>query len=194
MRACASTRWSSLSLSRIGDISGLVDHLGQKFFEEFLAEAGSNHKAAFTAAFCVDTLCCVGPVGNGVCPHNYTVDLLAFKDEEDLRTLVAGLHTDHSRVTLTSIMTLWVNDFPKPTERWSDGVNGDLICHLLYGFNDHPNAALEQTPRAKVLWKANLELRCGINNKLKKQPESTCHRQCGIDNAFTLVKEDIMSK
>ena len=100
--------------------------LGEAHWNAFVAHATTHYKPAFLNAFAPCVLRCVG--GTAPCPHRYTVDLSAPGADSKL----AQLHLDHEQdVQITCDM--WRAALPPSPRAWDDGVDGALLCHLLFG-------------------------------------------------------------
>ena len=98
---------------------------------------------------------CRGSINGKCCPRQYSADPT---NPDDLHK-VSGLHLDHS-VEFYLICMKWLEVIGKRHGRlrsWDQGINGDLICQLLFGVEEHPNYA----KTGNSLWKANVHLRCG---------------------------------
>ena len=84
----------------------------------------------------------------------------------DLKHL-ANLHLDH-KFDLEQVCRAWKQAMPPSLETWHDGVDPEVICHLLFGVLDHPNAE-----GGNEIWKAAVSFRCGQS---KSRPQGTfCH-------------------
>ena len=128
-RRRASKRWSALvtaPTSRIARIMRLV--LGEASWAAFVAHANAHYRAAFLAAFNGPLLRCVGRVSGAPCPRHATVDLAA----PDAANCLAHLHLDHEQ-DLQITCDMWKAALPPLPAAWDDGVNGPLLCHLLFG-------------------------------------------------------------
>ena len=133
-RRRASKRWSALvtaPTSRIARIMRLV--LGEASWAAFVAHANAHYRAAFLAAFNGPLLRCVGRVSGAPCPRHATVDLAA----PDAANCLAHLHLDHEQ-DLQITCDMWKAALPPLPAAWDDGVNGPLLCHLLFGVRNDP--------------------------------------------------------
>ena len=121
-RKRAQQRWSAL-LSRIAKRV----RLGSAQWAAFVAHANARYKPSFVAAF-EKPLCleCVGPVGGSPC--GFLVDMMS-------RTAFASLnllHLDHEQ-DLAVTCDMWNRARPPDSAVWHEGVDRDLLCHLLFG-------------------------------------------------------------
>ena len=164
--------------------------LGDRFWADFVQQATAAHKADFLEAFHPagqTMLCCEGPLAGGPCPRSFAVDL---RSAEATRANASGLHLDHA-FEVKQICILW-RQTPQPKQRWDEHVDGELLCHLLFGVRDHARAA--DHPR---LWRANLSFRCAPpkgNEKAaaqKKPRHEFCHVQDSAHYTHVLKLEDI---
>ena len=148
----AAQRWSALVGAPTSRVAGLMRPLlGDAHWAAFVAHANEHHKPAFLAAFGGPSgrretvLRCVGPRDGAPCPAGFEVDLLA----SEAYDLLERLHLDHEqdvRVTCD----LWRRALPAAPAGWDDGVDGGLLCHLLFGVED----SAEHGPRC-------VRFRCG---------------------------------
>jgi hypothetical protein len=156
-------RWLTATKSRIGGTNGLREALGPHW-QDFVDHANRHYKPDFVTHFSTTMRCC-GDIDGNHCPHAYTVDPWM---PSDLKKL-AGLHLDHS-FELSDICDAWKNAIQdRDLKSWDEGVDGELVCHLLFGVNDHPN--LTQTGDHK--WRAQVHFRCGESKQHKKG--NFCH-------------------
>ena len=70
-------------------------------------------------------LACVGPVGGSPC--GFCVDLAS----SDAFTKLGLLHLDHEQDVVVTC-DLWKRAMPSSPIAWDDGVDGGLLCHLLF--------------------------------------------------------------
>jgi hypothetical protein len=121
-------------LSRIAKVVRLA--LGDVPWDGFVTHAEAHFKAKFVAAFRKPVLRCVGTNHGAPCPLAFEADLTT------PRTFAAleHIHLDHEQdVAITCDM--WVRAIaalPHGPGRWDDGVDGGLLCHLLFGVRDDP--------------------------------------------------------
>jgi hypothetical protein len=137
-RKRAQQRWSAL-LSRISKQMCLDPPL----WTAFVAHANTNYKAKFVAAFGKPVLRCVGPSYGKPC--GFRVDLTSW----DSFDMLEHLHLDHEQ-DLVITCDMWKRAMPQLPSSWDDGVNRDLLCHLLFGID----RSTEHGP-------AMLRFRCG---------------------------------
>ena len=129
-RRRAGQRWSALvsaPTSRVAKSMGPV--LGDAQWQDFLAHATARYKQPFLDAFDPPsaTLKCVGRAGGGACPHACEVDLASMLAVWKLE----HLHVDHEQdVQITCDM--WRAARPSVAASWDDGIDGVLLCHLLF--------------------------------------------------------------
>ena len=124
-RKRAQQRWSAL-LSRIAKQVRLEAPL----WAAFVAHANAHYKADFVAAFNKPTLKCVGPSYGDPC--GFCVDLTS---SDAVRTL-EHLHLDHEQDLLITC-DMWKRAAPDTPSSWDDGIHRGLLCHLLFGVDDH---------------------------------------------------------
>jgi hypothetical protein len=138
-RRRAGQRWSALVTapsSRIARIMRPV--LDEACWAAFVAHANAHYRATFLAAFNGPLLRCVGRVGGAPCPRDAAVDLAA----PDAANCLAHLHLDHEQ-DLQITCDMWKAALPPSPAAWDDGINGPLLCHLLFGVrNDHYDYAM----------------------------------------------------
>jgi hypothetical protein len=158
-------KWLTATESRIGHKNGLRERLGPECWQEFVTYANRYYKASFEAHFSITMKCCGKIEGDQPCPQACTVNPWLCSD----LTKLEGLHLDHS-YELSDICEAWKEAISgRNLTSWDDGVNGDFICHLLFGVRNHPN--FEQTGDNK--WRAQVHFRCGESKNNKKG--NFCH-------------------
>ena len=167
-------RWLTAAKSRIGHTNGLRKRLGKARWAAFVAYANTHFKPAFVAKFGAP-MGCAGPLGHAApCPNGskFAVDPTQIAQVEGR---LATLHLDHRR-DLVAVCEAWKAAMPtdRPLRSWHDGVDPDLVCHLLFGVADHPRAATASDPS---LWRANVEFRCGASKQHKAG--NFCHQMWG---------------
>ena len=75
---------------------------------------------------------CVGSRDGAPCPAGFEVDLLAPEAYDRLERL----HLDHEQ-DVRIACDLWQRALPATAPAaWDDGVDGGLLCHLLFGVDD----------------------------------------------------------
>ena len=120
-------RWSTLvsaPTSRIARVMRPV--LGDALWHSFVAHANAHYKEAFVGAFAGPVLACVGRDG-APCPRAFRVDLAASA------TGLPYLHLDHEQ-DLQVTCDMWKQAWRAGARQtWHDGVDGSLLCHLLFG-------------------------------------------------------------
>ena len=125
----AGQRWSALVTAPTSRIARLMSPvLGESLWAKFVAHANAHYKNAFFAAFDGLVLRCVGSVCGGSCPHSFEVDLTA----PDAAVHLAHLHLDHEQ-DLQITCDMWQAALPPTPASWDDGIDGHLLCHLLFG-------------------------------------------------------------
>lgn len=151
----AAQRWCRLvtaTKSRLSD-HGLAQALGPHL-KDFQQYANKHFKTLWEQEF-TTTMSCQGCLQtNTQCPYQFVINP---HNESHLKH-VSSLHLDHS-YTLKSICTAWkqvIQSQPGELRTWHQGVNKDLVCHLLFGVHDHPNFQTTGNP----MWKANVNFRC----------------------------------
>jgi len=127
-RRRAQKRWSALIGGPNLRIARLMRaSLGERCLAAFTRHADRHYKPQFIAAFEPDLLPCVGGRDGEPCPHKFVVDLTSTCAYRDLECL----HMDHEQdVRVTCDM--WQRALPKTPVCWDDGVDGGLLCHLLF--------------------------------------------------------------
>lgn len=152
-RRRAGQRWSALVSAPTSRVSKMMRPLlGESLWLDFLDHVNEHYKPAFIDAFDPPSckLCCVGPGYGSPCPHSFHVNLSSHHAASELE----HLHLDHEQdVQVTCDMwaqhLLCATRKPGPA-RWDDGIDGGLLCHLLFGVRDDP-----------VYGPAMLRFRCG---------------------------------
>jgi len=166
-------RWTALltsTTSRIGHSNGMRARLGPRHWSAFVAYANALFRPAFVAVFEHD-MRCAGPLADrppgaaalhtspvDCCPRAFYVS----PTREDDVSRVAGLHLDHA-YEVHFICDVWkqcLDELGNEPREWSDGIDRDLLCQLLFGVVDHPNVS--RGGERATLWRANLQLRCGL--------------------------------
>ena len=178
----AKQRWCKLltaTESRLAEY-GLRDALGPHW-KDFVSYAKQRFQTQWLEAF-DQPMGCQGPLCNGgPCPHQFRVDP---SSPDDLWRMCL-LHLDH-QTPLHRICCAW-NQIIREHDtllRWDQGVDGELVCHLLFGMFDHPNF---QSTRNN-LWKANVRFRCHLSSG------NGCHDMKGLaHHAFQLDADDLRS-
>jgi len=127
----AGQRWSALVSAPTSRVARLMHPaLGDARWAAFLAHATERYKPAFLAAFAPPTLRCVGQAGRP-CPHGFVVT------PASPNAPLEHLHVDHEQdVQITCDM--WRAALPPAPASWDDGIDGGLLCHLLFGVRDDP--------------------------------------------------------
>ena len=121
-------RWLTSNKSRIGHTNTLRETLGEHFWQDFVTYATTHYKSNFVDHFATTMRCC-GKIDGQSCPHAYAVDPWCPADLSKLE----GLHLDHS-YELSDICKAWKDAIGgRQLRSWDDWVNGDLVCHLLFG-------------------------------------------------------------
>ena len=121
--------------------------LGEAQWQDFLAHATARYKRAFAGAFDPPSgvLKCVGRADGAACPHGFEVDFASPRAID----MLEHLHVDHEQdVQITCDM--WRAARPSSAASWDDGIDGALLCHLLFGVEEDP-----------VLGAPALRFRCG---------------------------------
>jgi hypothetical protein len=133
-----------------------------------------HNESKFVSKF-TQTMKCREKIDGTACKHNYHVDST---DPAQLSKL-AALHLDHD-YDLNAVCTAWREAMPAQLNNWDDGVDGDLICHLLFGVDDHPKATTGDKK-----WKAAVHFRCGTSRVRRKG--DFCHdfRHKNQENSLT---------
>ena len=125
-------RWSTLvsaPTSRVARILRPV--LGEVQWCRFVVYANAYYKDAFVAAFDGPVLACVGR-GGTPCPRAFRIDLSVSADG------LRHLHLDHEQ-DLQVTCDMWKEAWQAgPQQTWHDGVDRDLLCHLLFGVRADP--------------------------------------------------------
>ena len=109
--------------------------LGEAQWQDFLAHATARYKRAFAGAFDPPSgvLKCVGRADGAACPHGFEVDFASPRAID----MLEHLHVDHEQdVQITCDM--WRAARPSAAASWDDGIDGALLCHLLFGVDEHP--------------------------------------------------------
>ena len=164
----ANQRWCRLltaTKSRLAE-KGLKDALGPHWID-FVAHANSHFQANWVGLF-GSTMHCQGPLGIGQCPSQLSLDPTSESDLE----LLSSLHLDHS-IPLETICSLWIEIIQsqrQPLSSWDEGVDGDLLCQLIFGVQDHLNLTTTNNP----LWRANVQFRCYHAKKRSGCHDMTC--------------------
>ena len=173
----ATQRWCKLltaTESRLAK-NGIKDALGAHW-PAFVKYAKDHHWPQWKALFS-STMTCNGPLNQKVgCPFQLCVEPTCPQD----LALVQLLHLDHA-YPLHSICRAWlsiIKSQPAPLTSWDQGVDGDLVCQLLFGVEHHPN--LHTT--GNVLWRANVRFRCYFNDG------QGCHDVHGYANAHLTIR------
>ena len=101
-----------------------------------------------------------------------------------------GLHLDHN-YELAQICHVWrgiIARLGRPLRSWDDGVNGELICQLLFGVESHRNLRRTGNP----LWDANVQFRCGrAQNRRRSDDHVYCHDTDYPHYAWVLAESDV---
>ena len=173
----ATQRWCKLltaSKSRLAK-NGLKDALGVHW-PAFVKYAKENHWPQWKKLFS-STMKCNGPLKKGgCCPFQLCVEPTC---QQDL-SLVQLLHLDHA-YPLQSICRAWlsiIKSQPAPLTSWDQGIDGDLVCQLLFGVESHPNLLTT----GNELWRANVRFRCYFNDG------QGCHDVHGYANAHLTIQ------
>ena len=175
MRKRGQGRWSTLltsSDSRIAS-TGIRARLGPQLWGAFVAYANKRFKPSFVALFeqgAESGLHCVGPLGSRGCPYAERTNVLHSKHKDR----VASLHLDHA-IELNKICAAWLRAMPEGALRsWDDGVEGELVCQLLFGVRAHEG-------HNGPLWRANVRLRCWAAREALGSCHDTASEHAGWD-------------
>ena len=173
----ATQRWCKLltaSKSRLAK-NGLKDALGPHW-PAFVRYAKDKYWKQWEKLFS-STMKCNGPLKKGgCCPFKLCAEPTC---EQDL-SLVQLLHLDHA-YPLHSICRAWlsiIKSQPAPLTSWDQGIDGDMVCQLLFGVESHTN--LHTT--GNELWRANVRFRCYFNDG------QGCHDVHGYANAHLTIR------
>ena len=141
----AGQRWSALVSAPTSRVAHAMRRaLGEVHWAAFVAHATAHYKPAFLAVFQRRVLRCVGRYGRP-CPRGFAVELASPVAADALPLL----HLDHEQdVQITCDM--WRTALPPTPASWDDGVDGALLCHLLFGVAEDP-----------VHGRSMLRFRCG---------------------------------
>jgi len=178
----ATQRWCKLLTATKSRLvgNGIKDALGPHWLD-FVQYANTHFRPQWITTFS-SPMHCKGPLEGGQCPWNLGV---VPTSPDDLH-LMQLLHLDHA-YALHHICRTWINIIHAqsvPLASWDQGVDGDLVCQLLFGINDHPNFL----STGNTLWKANLQFRC------YHKGGQGCHDVCGHANAhLKLNASDLLS-
>ena len=127
----AGQRWSALVTAPTSRIARMMRPvLGEALWAAFVVHANARYKPAFLAGFQAPELRCVGKPGQEC---DFAADLFA----PDAAAKLGCLHVDHEQdVQITCDM--WKNALPPTPASWDDGIDGPLLCHLLFGIQEDP--------------------------------------------------------
>ena len=130
-------RWSTLLSARTSRVARvMLPVLGEEEWDSFVDYATARNRAAFLAAFDPPshTLHCVGTCNGEACRSGFVVDLSSPSSTSKLK----HLHLDHEQ-DLQVTLDMWKNALPLSSlSSWHDGVDKDLLCHLLFGVAEDP--------------------------------------------------------
>lgn len=173
----ATQRWCKLltaTESRLAK-NGLKVALGSHW-PVFVQHAKDHYWPKWKKLFS-STMKCNGPLdGESCCPSLLAVDPTC---KHDL-ALMHLLHLDHA-YPLHTICRAWlriIKSQPAPLTSWDQGIDGDLVCQLLFGVENHPNLHTTENH----LWRANVRFRCYLNNG------EGCHDVHGYANAHLNIQ------
>lgn len=161
-RKCAQQRWSALLTHIARDVRPA---LGDMLWADFVTHAEAHYKAKFVAAFRKPVLRCVGTNHGAPCPQAFEVDLTTPRTFADLELL----HLDHEQDVVVTC-DMWVRAIALLPHRpgwWDNGVDGGLLCHLLFGVCDDPvhgPCMLRFRCRAVPCHKLNMPHYCGLRD------------------------------
>jgi hypothetical protein len=109
---------------------------------------------------------------------------------------MSGLHLDHG-YDVNHICDVWKGVIKKqdqPLSCWDNGIDGLLVCQLLFGVSSRPG-------KTGPLWDANLVFRCGHpSSRHKKQrpindgSSEYCHKQSKAHYRFVLTESDLVAE
>ena len=156
----AGQRWSALVSAPTSRVAhAMLRALGEAHWAAFVAHATAHYKPAFLAVFQRRVLRCVGRYGRP-CPRGFAVELASPVAADALPLL----HLDHEQdVQITCDM--WRAALPPAPASWDDGIDGALLCHLLFGVVEDP-----------VHGRAMLRFRCGPAGLLAVMKTTVCAR------------------
>ena len=177
----AKQRWCRLitaTKSRLAE-AGLRDALGSHWID-FVDYAKTNFQPQWVEAF-GQTMHCQGHLVTGHCPAQTCIDP---NKPSDLQRM-SSMHLDHS-IPLHTICSTWIRIIRSqnvPLSSWDQGVDGDLVCQLIFGVQDHPRLLTTTNP----LWKANIHFRC-----YNARSNSGCHDiTCCANSVNSLSPSDL---
>jgi hypothetical protein len=177
----ATQRWCRLlscEKSRIAE-TGLRKALGPHW-PTFVQYALTHYRPQWFEVF-GQMMNCAGPLQGEGCPSNMEVNPNCLTDLDKM----CLLHMDHA-YPLHIICHTWmqiINSQPNPLTSWDQGIDKDLVCHLLFGVEDHP---MGQTD-GRSIWKANVKFRCCLG-------KTGCHDLIGYSHTnFRLESSDLIA-
>jgi len=106
------------------------DHLGEAQWMAFKAHADAHWRSQFLRAFepADGALTCSGLIDGSPCPHGFKVHCTSSSALLELE----HLHLNHTH-DLVHVCEIWRRLVPRCPQSWCEGINGDLLCHLLFG-------------------------------------------------------------
>ena len=122
----------------------MCDRLGHHNWKAFVKHANTHYKDTYVRAFVEQPHVCVGPLDGAGCPHAFRVDL----DSPEAGRMLGHLHLDHNH-PVHQTCSEWSEKLPLQPQSWDDCVNGQKLCHLLFGVPDvrpHEPALLPAIP------------------------------------------------
>jgi len=126
----AQMRWNSFVASPGSRLERLMlCRLGPALWADFVRHA-SLYREEYIASFLRAVLSCEGSDGKP-CPHNFRVDM----SSPDAASLLECLHLDHE-VKVSETCNAWHSLLPADPLSWDDGIDGDELCHSLFGVRD----------------------------------------------------------
>jgi hypothetical protein len=170
-------------------------------WDAFVRHANRRYRASFLAMFETEVgfLSCEGPLdGNAGCPRGSMVDV------EDRKNwpMLDQLHLDH-RYDLKVICDAWKGALPPVPTAWDQGIDGELLCHLLFGTRDHPRRFVETRCEISDMWSRNLAFRCAParhrsqlgegegDGGQRQRGRDYCHETGGAHYAHVVTARDL---
>lgn len=176
------TSFVTATRSRLADEREMRRFLGESNWFEFCKFSSSRWRQKWKKRFRSEMKCC-GTLKGKPCPYKYGA---APSTQAGLQTL-SGLHLDH-RIEVAEICKAWKLAVGVSPKTWHEGIDKELLCHLLFGIEEHPRYLSTKND----LWKPNLFFRCGNRNDRRRQNGQVfCHDTFSRHSEWRLSPDDL---
>ncbi len=175
------TSFVTATNSRLANDREMRCFLGESNWLQF-CKFSSRWRKKWKKRFRSEMKCC-GTMKGKPCPYKYG----AVPSTQAGLQKLSGLHLDH-RIEVVEICKAWKLAVGSSPKTWHEGIDKELLCHLLFGIEEHPRYLSTK----RDLWKANLFFRCGNRNDRRRQNGQVfCHDTFSRHSEWRLSPDDL---